>query len=384
VPNRDLQNGLARIWRRRTILLLFAAGVAVLLYGGATCIRPASFKAVKSPREGRAMNDRVAVVYSLRYQVELGGAEKLHAFDIRKYAKIYLALNTAGLLRPEDVFVPEPADRESLLLVHTAAYLESLKDSKKAARYLEAPLVAAMPAGLVESQILKPFRYATGGTILASRLALEYGIGINIGGGYHHAKPDMGEGFCVYNDLAVAIRVLQREGLVRRALVVDLDVHQGNGTAVCFAGDPDVFTFSMHQGNIYPVPKETSDLDVELPAGTDDAAYQKILLEHLPAVFDRARPDLVLLQAGCDTLRGDPLAGLLMTKAGIIARDACVVDEAVRRGVPVVVTLGGGYSPKAWDVQFASVRRTIETYGLAAGSSRTSRPPTVKEKLYTK
>jgi len=330
------------------------------------------------------MNDRVAVVYSLRYQVELGGAEKLHAFDIRKYAKIYLALNTAGLLRPEDVFVPEPADRESLLLVHTAGYLESLKDSKKAARYLEAPLVAAMPAGLVESQILEPFRYATGGTILASRLALEYGIGINIGGGYHHAKPDMGEGFCVYNDLAVAIRVLQREGLVRRALVVDLDVHQGNGTAVCFAGDPDVFTFSMHQGNIYHVPKETSDLDVELPAGTDDAAYQKILLEHLPAVFDRARPDLVLLQAGCDTLRGDPLAGLLMTKAGIIARDACVVDEAVRRGVPVVVTLGGGYSPKAWDVQFASVRRTIETYGLAAGSSRTSRPPTVKEKLYTK
>ena len=330
------------------------------------------------------MNDRVAVVYSSRYQVDLGGAEKLHAFDIRKYAKIYLALNTAGLLRPEDVFVPEPADRESLLLVHTAAYLESLEDSKAVAGYLEAPLVAALPAGLVESQILEPFRYATGGTVLASRLALDHGIGINIGGGYHHAKPDAGEGFCVYNDLAVAIRVLRRDGLIRRALIVDLDVHQGNGTAVCFAGDPDVFTFSLHQGNIYPVPKETSDLDVELAPGTDDAAYQKVLRKHLPDVFNRARPDIVFLQAGCDTLRGDPLAGLAMTKAGIVARDACVIDEAVRRRLPVVVTLGGGYSPKAWDVQCASIRRTIETYGLAPGAGRTPRPPTAKEKLYTK
>lgn len=330
------------------------------------------------------MNDRVAVVYSSRYQVELGGAEKLHAFDIRKYAKIYLALNTAGLIRPENVFVPEPADRDSILLVHTAAYLESLKDSKTVAGYLEAPLVAALPAGLVESQILEPFRYATGGTILASRLALEHGIGINIGGGYHHAKPDAGEGFCVYNDLAVAIRVLQRDGLIRRALVVDLDVHQGNGTAVCFAGDEDVFTFSMHQGSIYPVPKETSDLDVELAAGTDDAAYLAVLREQLPGVFDRARPEIVFLQAGCDTLRGDPLAGLVMTKEGIVARDACVVDEAVRRGVPVVVTLGGGYSPKAWDVQFTSVRRTIETYGLAGTRPYPPRRPTTKEKLYAK
>jgi histone deacetylase 11 len=370
--------------RRLAILLLFALGVAALVYGSVTCIRPASFKAVKAPREGHVMNDRVAVVYSSRYQVELGGAEKLHAFDIRKYAKIYLALNTAGLIRPENVFVPEPADRDSILLVHTAAYLESLKDSKTVAGYLEAPLVAALPAGLVESQILEPFRYATGGTILASRLALEHGIGINIGGGYHHAKPDAGEGFCVYNDLAVAIRVLQRDGLIRRALVVDLDVHQGNGTAVCFAGDEDVFTFSMHQGSIYPVPKETSDLDVELAAGTDDAAYLAVLREQLPGVFDRARPEIVFLQAGCDTLRGDPLAGLVMTKEGIVARDACVVDEAVRRGVPVVVTLGGGYSPKAWDVQFTSVRRTIETYGLAGTRPYPPRRPTTKEKLYAK
>ncbi|HUX01223.1 MAG: histone deacetylase [Phycisphaerae bacterium] len=330
------------------------------------------------------MNDRVAVVYSARYQVELGGAEKLHSFDIRKYAKIYLALNTAGLIRPEDVFVPEPADRDSILLVHTAAYLESLKDSKAVAGYLEAPLVAALPAGLVESQILEPFRYATGGTVLASRLALEHGIGINIGGGYHHAKPDAGEGFCVYNDLAVAIRVLQREGLIRRALLVDLDVHQGNGSAVCFAGDADVFTFSIHEGDIYPIPKETSDLDVELPAGTDDAAYLQVLGKHLPKVFDRARPDIVLLQAGCDTLAGDPLARFRMTEEGVVARDACVVDEAVRRGVPVVVTLGGGYSLDAWHVQFASVRRTIETYGLAANRSYPPRPPTAKEKLYTK
>ena len=330
------------------------------------------------------MNRRVAVVYSQKYQIDLGGAERLHNFDIRKYAKIYLALSTDGFLRPEDVFVPEPVSRAELLRIHTPQYLASLRDPARVARYLEAPIVTAMPAPLLDAGVLQPFRYATGGTILAARLALQYGIAINIGGGYHHAKPDKGEGFCVYADMPIAIRTLQAERLVRRVLVVDLDVHQGNGTAVCLAGDKSVFIFDIHQAGIFPVPKEKCDVDVELDAGTGDEAYLALLARHLPGVLDRARPDIVFLQAGCDVLAGDPLAGLALTAQGIVWRDAYVIDSCAGREIPLVMVTGGGYSPQAWQVQYQSIRRTIETYGLAGERPYPLREPTTKEQLYTK
>jgi histone deacetylase 11 len=348
------------------------------------CVKPASFKAVRVPREGRAMAGRVALVYSSHYQIELGGFERFHSFDIRKYARIYLALNEAGLVRPDDVFVPAPVTREELLRVHTATYLASMGDSRAVGRYLEQPLMGKLPASVADAAVLSPFRYATGGTVLAARLALEHSIAVNLGGGYHHAKPGSGEGFCIYADMPIAVRTLQAEGLVRRVLVVDLDVHQGNGTDVCLGGDPNVFTFDMHEGDIFPVPKETSTLDVELERGTDDAEYLGILGRHLPGVFERSRPDLVFLQAGVDTLAGDPLAHLAMTQDGIVQRDARVIDECVRRGIPVVMVLGGGYSPGAWSAQFASIRRTIETYGLSGGPPYPPRRATAKESLYVK
>jgi len=362
--------------------LLFFSCVLVAVLGCLNCIPPESFKEVKQPRAGRGIG-RVAIVYSQRYQVDLGGLEKLHSFDIRKYGKIYLKLVTDGHIAPADVFVPDELTREQILLVHTEGFLASLDDSKNVARYLEAPYVALMPASAVDSGILKPMRYAAGGTILAGREAIKHGIAVNIGGGFHHAKPDAGEGFNVYADIAIAIRELRRQGLIRRALVVDLDVHQGNGTAVIFAGDDDVFTFSMHQRDIYPIPKAVSDLDVELDRGADDETYLKLLAEHLPKVFDAARPDIVFLQAGCDTLDGDPLAGLAMTAGGIVRRDAMVIDECVRRGVPVAMTLGGGYSRDAWAVQYESILGTIRRYGLPARAA-SPRKPDIKERFYTK
>jgi histone deacetylase 11 len=371
-----------RAGRTQARLLLLSA--VVLAACTMACIPPRSFRQVKGSRSGQALDNRVAVVYSEHYQINMAGLERLHSFDIRKYAKIYLQLNTDGLIRPEEIFVPEAVTPTDVLRVHTPSFVQSLSDSNAVARYLESPIVEVAPAVLVDAGILQAFRYATGGTILAARLALQYGIAINLGGGYHHAKPDAGGGFCVYADMPVAIRVLQAEGRIRRALVVDLDVHQGNGTAICFESDDDVFTFSMQQEGIYPLPRARSDLDVELPAGMDDAAYLQILGRHVPDALDRSRPEIVFLQAGCDTLAGDPLANLRMTPTGIVRRDAMVIDECVARKIPVVMTLGGGYGRDAWAAQYASVRRTIETYGLTSGHPHPPRRPTAGERLYTK
>jgi len=348
-----------------------AAAGLLLTAALSSCVSPTKgpeMACVDQPRSGRAVGGTVAVVYSKHYHVNLGGFERMHSFDIHKYARIYRSLLAAGALSPQDVFVPEPVTDEQVLRVHTPKFLRSLGSSRTVGRYLEQPMIGKMPSKLTDAAVVDPFRHATGGTLLAAKLALRHGVAVTLAGGYHHAKPDAGEGFNIFNDLAIAIRELQARGQIRRALVVDLDVHQGNGTAVCFAGDDSVFTFSLHEGDIYPVPKATSDLDVELPPGTDDGAYLALLGRHLPAVLDEARPDLVLLQAGCDTLAGDPLARLAMTPAGIVRRDAMVIDECVRRGIPVAMTLGGGYKPDAWRAQAASILRTLVRHG---GATRT-------------
>jgi histone deacetylase 11 len=344
------------------------AAVAVYLSpgGGAPEETGAEQPAPEQPAPDRAKAVQVALVYSGKYLIDLGGLEQAHPFDIRKYDRIYRQLVAEGVVDAGCVHQPGPISEEDILRVHTDRFLESLADSRAVAAYLEAPEVGLVPAPLVEQGILSPFRHATGGTLLAARKALDHGIGINLGGGYHHAKPSAGEGFCIYADMPIAIRVLQAEGRIRTALVIDLDVHQGNGTAVCLAGDESTFTFSVHQGNIYPVPKERSDLDVELQAGMGDDAYLELLAAQLPKVFQAAgKPDIVFYQAGCDTLAGDPLASLQMSEEGIVERDRMVIDACVRRGVPVVMALGGGYSPDAWHAQYASIRGIVEEYGLA-------------------
>lgn len=357
--------------------------IAALLGWG--CNMPAgAFREMIEPRAGAVLGRRVAVVYSTNYQIKAGGLERLHAFDINKYAKIYLALQEDGHVLPADIFVPHEVSRQDLLTVHTERYLRELaRDSAALARYLEFAPAALMPAGLVDSMMLRSFRYATGGTLLAARLAVEHGVAVNIGGGYHHAEPDRGGGFCIYADMPAAIRCLQRDGLIRRALVVDLDAHQGNGTAVAFAGDDSVFTFSMQQEGIYPQPRARSDLDIELPAGTGDAEFMSILRDKLPAVVDESRPDIIFLQAGVDTMVGDPLAQLRMTERGIVERDAYVIDLAADRRIPLVMCLGGGYSRNAWHAQYLSIRRTIERYGLVDGQpAHPPRPPTFGERCY--
>ena len=305
----------------------------------------------------------IGVAYSPSYLISVGGLEKFHPFDIRKYQRIHDALLKDDILTAQQTRSPAPITRDNLLLIHTESYLEELKIRSKVAAYLEAPLLNLAPVSLDES-VLKPFRHASGGTILAARQALISGIGVNIGGGYHHAKPSKGEGFCLYADVPIAIRRLQKEGLIKRAVVVDVDVHQGNGTILCLDNDDQTFTFSMHQGNIYPTPKERGDLDVQLNSGMDDQQYMKVLNKHLPEVLDQANADICFIVGGCDTLQGDPLASLNMTHQGIVNRDQAIIDACIERNLPVVLTLSGGYSKDAWKSQYLSIKSLIERQGL--------------------
>jgi len=365
--------------RKRAVAL--AAMAAGLIAGG--CV-PASFRQVQTPRAGRAFDGRVAIVYSKDYQINLLGFERLHSFDIHKYARIYLQLQLDGLIRPADVFVPCPVTREQALGVHTPQFWDGLKKSKTVGRYLEVGAIGLMPGVLADAAIVSPFRCATGGTVLAGRLAVEHGIAINLAGGYNHARGDRGGGFNIFADVPIAIRILQQAGRIKRAMIVDLDVHQGDGPAVCFAGDESVFTFSIHQGDIYPYPKAHSDLDVELPAGTGDGEYMTALARHWPAVLDRFRPDIVFFVAGADVLADDPLAGLRLTVDGLVARDAAVIDACAGRDIPVAMVLAGGYGKNAWLAQYRSIRRTLRKYGQPDGRPNPPRKATLAERSYVR
>ena len=278
---------------------------------------------------------------SARFTIDLPDG---HRFPIAKYARIRDEVLTRGLLPATGIEEPDRADRWALELVHAATYVQAVMDG------------ALTPAevrrlGLPWSPQLRERSLRTvQGTVEAAQDALDGGLGINLAGGTHHAFPDHAEGFCVFNDVAVASRVLQRAGRITRAAVVDLDVHQGNGTARIFADDVDVFTFSLHGARNFPFRKERSRLDVELEDGCEDAAYLAALDAHLEPVLDAARPELVVYRGGADPFVHDRFGRLGMTIAGLRERDRRAFGAFRRRGLPVVVTMAGGYARDLDDV----------------------------------
>jgi acetoin utilization deacetylase AcuC-like enzyme len=277
-----------------------------------------------------------------------------------KYRLLREALLEEGTLGPEELLQSEPAAREALGRVHTRRWLEAVFTGA-----LSAAETRRLGFPWSEALVLRS-RAAVGGTCAAARAALDDGFSGNLAGGTHHAFPDHGEGFCVFNDIAVSIRALQAEGAIARAAVVDLDVHQGNGTAAVFAGDPSVFTFSMHGEHNFPFRKQHSTLDVGLPDGTSDGPYLDALVWHLPRLLDATRPDLLYYQAGVDPLAEDTLGRLALTAAGLEARDRFVLESARRRGIPLVATLGGGYArPIAQSLQahLGTYRVARDVYG---------------------
>jgi len=278
------------------------------------------------------------LVYTHAYFAEIG----LHVFPTRKYQLVHARLVEDGVIAQPDVIEPNAAAWDELALVHTREYLTKIRDGTLTPddiAQLELPWSPEMVEG---------FRVMVGGTIEAARLALEHGgIVGHIGGGLHHAFPNHGEGFCPFNDVAVAIRVLQRDG-VQRTAVIDLDVHHGNGTAFIFESDSNVFTFSMHQQYNYPMWKPRGSLDIGLMDGIGDADYHRQLEEALPAVM-ASNPECLFYLAGADPYEQDQLGGLSLTLDGLRARDRIVIDQARRNRLPMVIVLAGGYARRVED-----------------------------------
>ncbi|MBF5043627.1 histone deacetylase [Aggregicoccus sp. 17bor-14] len=278
-----------------------------------------------------------------------------HRFPMGKYRLLRERLLARGVLRPGELHPSEPVAREVLARVHTPGYLDALFEG----RLSEAEL-RRLGFPWSEALLLRS-RASVGGTLAAARAALQEGVAGNLAGGTHHAFPGHGEGYCVFNDIAVAIRALQAEGALERAVVVDLDVHQGNGTAAVFEGDARVFTFSMHGEHNFPFRKQRSSRDVGLPDGTGDADYLEALARHLPEVLEAAGAELLFYQAGVDALAEDALGRLSLSHAGLRERDRSVLEAAWHRGLPVVLTLGGGYA-KPLD---ATLEAHVGTYEVA-------------------
>lgn len=279
------------------------------------------------------------LVYHDGYDLHLGS----HVFPSQKFRMVRDALLARGLAEPSDILEPQPATDDDVLLAHTPEWVEKLRDDKLTATErmrLEIPY---------SSETVRAFWLAAGGSILAGRCALRDGFAGNLSGGFHHAFPGHGEGFCMINDVAIAIRRMQAEGAIAQAMVVDTDVHQGNGTAAIFAEDTSVFTLSIHQLNNYPVPKQASDLDINVDDYTEDDEYLELLTRGLAEAFERFHPDLIFYVAGADPYRQDQLGGLWISMGGLRRRDDLVFAEATKRKIPVAITLAGGYARNVED-----------------------------------
>ena len=274
------------------------------------------------------------LVYHPNYVAPIANTNR---FPMEKFRLLYEMLLADGVARPEQFFRPELPDLEAIALVHDREYVDAYWQGTldpKAQRRIGLPW---------SPELAYRTRIAVGGTLLTARLTLAHGLACNTAGGTHHAFPSYGSGFCIFNDLAIASRVLLKEGLVKKILIVDLDVHQGDGTALIFQDEPKVFTFSMHCQINFPSIKQISDRDVPLREGMEDDEYLRTLADYLPDLLSEIKPDLVLYDAGVDPHIGDRLGKLALTDAGIYRRDMQVLSTCVSQGFPVASVIGGGY-----------------------------------------
>jgi acetoin utilization deacetylase AcuC-like enzyme len=297
------------------------------------------------------------VVYHPNYDLNLG----LHVFPSQKFRLIQLMLLKDEIAAPADFVLPWEATDEDLLRAHTPEWIEKLRKGTLTASEIMKLEVPYSP------ELAKAVWLAAGGSILAGQLALRDGFGCNLGGGFHHAYANHGEGFCAINDVAVAIRRLQADGAIKRAMVVDTDVHHGNGTAHIFRDDDSVFTISIHQLNNYPAHKPSSDVDLNMADRVEDDEYLETLMPVVVESLEKFRPEIVFYVGGADPYCEDQLGGLMLTKKGLKERDKRVFAEARKRGVPVATTLAGGYARQVEDTVRIHVNTIVAAREVAEG-----------------
>jgi acetoin utilization deacetylase AcuC-like enzyme len=299
------------------------------------------------------------IIYHPQYDLDLGP----HVFPSQKFRMIHDSLVEEGIAEESDFLRPEAAADEDVLRVHTSAWVHKLRTDSLT---LSERMKLEIP---VSESTVNAFWLAAGGSILAGRKALEDGFAANLTGGFHHAYPGHGEGFCMIHDVGVAIRTLQASGAIRTAMVVDTDVHHGNGTAAIFGNDASVFTLSIHQENNYPMPKPPSDVDIGLEDGTRDAEYLDALEKGLLHALKKLTPDLIFYVGGADPYREDQLGGLALTFDGLQRRDRLVFEHARRCGIPVASTLAGGYARRVADTVRIHVNTIIAARDVAIQQS---------------
>lgn len=299
--------------------------------------------------------NQVPIVSHTAYEASLPDG---HRFPMRKYGRLAEVVAEKGLA-PNGFVIPEEASADLIALAHDRRYVEQVF-ACSVPREIERRI--GLP---VSESVVHRARASAAGTLLAARLALQHGLAGSTAGGSHHGQRETGAGFCVFNDVAIAAKALRKDGTIQRALIVDLDVHQGDGTADCLRDEPDLFTFSMHAERNYPVRKIPSDLDIGLSDHMEDDAYLDVLRAHLPRLLDALDPDLVFLNAGIDPHREDKLGRLDLSDDGLHQRDAYVIEQARSRGLPMVAVIGGGYSA---DVDALAHRHAIVFEAMAAWS----------------
>ncbi len=315
--------------------------------------------------EQQLIKNKIPIIYSKHYNIKLFGLQKLHPFDTEKSEKIYKYLKGKFNFDNEQFYFPNKVSEEELLKIHTNEYLKSLNKSNNIAEIAEMRGLSFLPPLLLRNKLLKPVKYAVGGTLLGVDIAIKYGFAVNLSGGFHHAKKDSGEGFSFFADINLAIKKLNENYDIKSIMIIDLDAHQGNGYESIIKNDSNVYIFDVYNKDIFPDDTDVKpyiDFNFPIPNYTKDSEYLSIIKNKLLQAIDKSKPDFIIYNAGTDIYKGDLLGKLSVTTKGIIERDELVFKYANDRNIPILMLLSGGYSKKSAEITGKSIENILQKY----------------------